>query len=100
VWRQLAADQHRRRAPADRADRDRGRAVSGLDERQELDDLDHDDDIVLRRHLLRGVRLLGDGIFGHAGLVRGDVGQRFHRLERNQRHALKRHVRRERRRDP
>jgi hypothetical protein len=100
VWRQLPADQHRRGAPADRADRDGGRTVSRLDERHDLDDLDHEHVLIVRRHPLRGLRLLGSGVLGHVGLVRGDLGQRFDRLERDQRLALKRDVGRERRRDP
>jgi hypothetical protein len=98
---QLAADRHRGGAPADRADGDRGRAVSRLDGLQDLDDLDHDVLLVLRRRLLLGLGVVRERVLGHVGFVRRDVGKRCNRLERNQRFALDRRVRPDRRgRDP
>jgi hypothetical protein len=104
VWRLLAADRHRRGAGAHRADSDRGRSVSRLDELPDLDDVDHDHLAVHRRRffLLRvWFGLVSDRILGHIGFVRRDVGHRCNGLERNQRLGLDRRIRTDRRgRDP
>jgi hypothetical protein len=92
VRQHLAGHRHRRRAAADRADGNRGRSASRLDELYDVDHDDHDLLVVQRRFLLVGRGSFRERLLGHVGLVRHGVERRRDGLEWNQRFRLERRL--------
>jgi hypothetical protein len=89
VRQHVAGHRHRRGAAADRADGDRGRSASRLDELQDVEHDDHDLLVVDWRFFV-GLGFSSERLLGHVGVVRRDVERRRNGLERNQRFRLER----------